>query len=86
MALSTFADSIKSFYKSVDVNAVSPKQEETPESEKWATLSAAVSMVPFQYTAVDAETAKKVQKLLDKLEEDDDVQNVYHNWEMPEED
>ena len=63
--------------------ALSPKQEETPESEKWATLSASVSMVPFQYTAVDAETAKKVQKLLDKMEEDDDVQNVYSTVEYP---
>ena len=41
-------------------------------------------MVPFNYTAVDAETAKKVQKLLDKLEENDDVQNVYSTVEYPE--
>ena len=27
----------------------------------------------------------KMQKLLDILDENDDVQNVYHNWDMPEE-
>lgn len=26
-----------------------------------------------------------MQKLLDMLEDNDDVQNVYHNWDMPEE-
>ena len=28
---------------------------------------------------------KKMTKLIDMLEEHDDVQEVYHNWEMPEE-
>ena len=27
----------------------------------------------------------KMQKLIDLLEENDDVQNVFHNWDMPEE-
>ena len=27
-----------------------------------------------------------MQKLLDILEDNDDVQNVYHNWDMPETD
>lgn len=57
---------------------------EALQSKEWETLSAAVSMVPFNYTAVDVETAKKVQKLLDKLEENDDVQNVYSTVEYPE--
>ena len=46
-------------------------------------LSADVGMVPDAYTAVDAETAAKVQKLIDKLEDNDDVQNVYHTAEYP---
>ena len=28
---------------------------------------------------------KNMQKLIDMLEDNDDVQEVYHNWEMPEE-
>ena len=31
------------------------------------------------------EDIKKMEKLIDMLEENDDVQNVYHTWEMPEE-
>lgn len=46
-------------------------------------LSAEVGMVPDAYTAVDAETATKVQKLIDRLEDNDDVQNVYHTAEFP---
>jgi len=28
---------------------------------------------------------KNMEKLIDMLEDNDDVQEVYHNWEMPEE-
>ena len=47
------------------------------------TLSADVGMVPDAYTAVDKDTAAKVQKMIDKLEDNDDVQNVYHTAEYP---
>jgi YebC/PmpR family DNA-binding regulatory protein len=47
-------------------------------------LSASVDMVPDIYTELDAVTAAKVQKLVDKLEEDEDVQNVYTNANYPE--
>ncbi len=57
---------------------------EAIQAKEWETLSAGVNMVPFNYTAVDAEMGKKVMKLLDKLEEDDDVQNVYSTVEYPE--
>jgi len=40
--------------------------------------------VPETYIAPDKDTASKVQKLIDKLEECEDVQNVYHNVEIPE--
>lgn len=45
-------------------------------------LSAQVEMVPVTYTALtDPDARIKMQKLLDMLEENDDVQNVWHNWE-----
>jgi YebC/PmpR family DNA-binding regulatory protein len=47
-------------------------------------LEADVKMIPDTYTAVDEETAVKIQKMLDALEEDDDVQDVFHNAEFPE--
>ena len=38
----------------------------------------------YTYTAINEEAAKKFQKMLDLLEDDDDVQEVYHNAEFPE--
>lgn len=34
----------------------------------------------------DEESITKMQKLLEMLEDNDDVQNVWHNWDMPDED
>jgi YebC/PmpR family DNA-binding regulatory protein len=47
-------------------------------------LEADLKMIPNMYTAVDEETAVKIQKMLDALEDDDDVQDVFHNAEFPE--
>lgn len=47
-------------------------------------VSAEVSMVPNNTVLLDNEGAEKVEKLIDRLEEDDDVQNVWHNAEFPE--
>ena len=56
---------------------------EALQNKGYESLSAGVNMVPMAYTAVDKETAAKVQKLLDRLEEDEDVQNVYSTVEYP---
>jgi YebC/PmpR family DNA-binding regulatory protein len=46
-------------------------------------LSAEVEQVPATYTTLtDEEHIKKMTSLLEYLEDNDDVQNVYHNWEM----
>lgn len=43
---------------------------------------AEVSMIPQTYTTLTEEDdIKKMNKLLDMLDEDDDVKNVYHNWD-----
>lgn len=45
--------------------------------------SAEVEQVPSTYTKIDdEETQVKMQKMLDMFEENDDIQNVWHNWEM----
>ena len=50
-------------------------------------LSAEVSKLPQNTVAVtDPDVLKNIQKMLDMLEDNDDVQNVYHNAELPEED
>jgi len=47
---------------------------------------AELSYVPQNtVTLTDEEDIKKMTKLIDMLEDHDDVQEVYHNWEMPEE-
>ena len=33
----------------------------------------------------DEEQIKKMELLIEHLEDNDDVQNIYHNWDMPEE-
>lgn len=45
-------------------------------------LSTEITMLPSTYVAVDEKHRKSMEKLLDTLEDDDDVQNVYHNMEM----
>lgn len=48
-------------------------------------VSAQIEMIPSTYTTIqDEETSTKMQKLLDMLEDNDDVQDVWHNWEMEE--
>ena len=45
-------------------------------------MSAEVTMIPQNYvTLTDEGAVKSLQKILDLLEEDDDVQAVYHNWD-----
>jgi len=57
---------------------------EALQAKGYESVSAEVSMVPDTYSSLDNEQATKLQKLIDRLEEDDDVQNVYHNGDFPE--
>ena len=47
-------------------------------------VSAEVEGIPTDYKEVSAEQREAIEKLLEKFEEDEDVQNVFHN--MKEED
>lgn len=47
--------------------------------------NAELQRIPNNFKHITEEQAPLVLKLLDKLEEDDDVQNVFHNMEMSEE-
>lgn len=52
------------------------------EERGYSFLSAQVEMVPQNYIRLESEDdLKNMQKLLDMLEDNDDVQNVWHNWE-----
>ena len=55
---------------------------EALEKEKISFASAEVTMIPQNYVELTDETAvKNLNRILDLLDEDDDVQAVYHNWD-----
>jgi transcriptional/translational regulatory protein YebC/TACO1 len=47
--------------------------------------SAGLQQIPKERTSLDLEASKKVMKLIEMLEDLDDVQQVYHNLELTEE-
>ncbi len=49
-------------------------------------LQAEISMIPQNKIVLDGEKLELFKKMLDRLEENDDVQEVYHNVDLPEED
>ncbi|TCO79399.1 YebC/PmpR family DNA-binding transcriptional regulator [Marinisporobacter balticus] len=59
-------------------NALSEKEYELLEAD--------VAMIPQTMVQLDQEgQIKAMNKLVDALEDDDDVQQIYHNWEITEE-
>lgn len=64
-----------------DFGNMQKKLEELGIESKSATLE----RLPTTTTSLNIEDSKKVLVLIDALEEDDDVQNVFHNLEMTEE-
>ena len=57
---------------------------EALEAEGVEMLEAQLAMVPRMLNPIDAETAKKLVRLTDALEDLDDVQNVFTNADFPE--
>ena len=44
-------------------------------------LEAEVQMVPTTTVSLDEKGKEKMERLIERLEELDDVANIYHNWE-----
>lgn len=57
---------------------------EALEGQGYTFLSAELDMVPQNTIALDEAQSAKFQKMIDALEDNDDVQNVYHNAELVE--
>ena len=74
----------------IEVSASSDPNEfravrEALEAKGYSFVEASIQKVPSPPTKIeDPELCEKMQKLLDLLDDNDDVQEVYHNWEMPE--
>lgn len=48
-------------------------------------IKSEIARIPADYITVDDATMPKLQRMLDMFDENDDVQNVYHNADLPEE-
>jgi YebC/PmpR family DNA-binding regulatory protein len=88
VALEAGADDVQLVENFFEVTC-DPKQFEAVrkalEDAKIATESAETSYIPANYVDLDVESGKKMLKLKDLLDENDDVQNVYANDNIPEE-
>jgi YebC/PmpR family DNA-binding regulatory protein len=47
--------------------------------------NASLQRIPRDYKKLDLEDARKIMKVIDVFEDEDDVQNVYHNLDIPDE-
>ena len=88
MALDAGAEDFNADEEEVFIITTTPEDfsavREELEAQGLEFLEASVKMIPDTYTEINEDDAKKFQKMLDLLEDDDDVQEVYHNAEFPE--
>ena len=54
---------------------------EALEAEGIEFVEAEVQMIPTTYVALDEKASERMQRLIDNLEDLDDVMDVYHNWD-----
>ncbi|MCH4193047.1 MAG: YebC/PmpR family DNA-binding transcriptional regulator [Butyrivibrio sp.] len=90
MALDAGADDFKEEDDSYEI-LTSPEAfqavVEALEKEKITLASSEITMIPQNYVEVkDENDIKCIERILDLLDEDDDVQAVYHNWDDSQED
>ncbi len=79
--LSDEGDSWELMTALTDFNAV----REAMETAGFEMESAELAMVPQNMVPVDVETGRKILRLLEALDDNDDVQNVYSNADLPDE-
>ncbi|MER2089812.1 MAG: YebC/PmpR family DNA-binding transcriptional regulator [Sporosarcina sp.] len=84
-ALEAGADDIESTEDGFEV--VTPPSDfltvkETLEGEGIEFISADIEMIPSMYTALSEEDEELFERMLDVLEDNEDVQDIYHNAEV----
>ena len=86
-AIEAGADDIRSYEDGAVEVITSPEAFESVrkamEAAGLVPVEASVTMRADNEVAVEGETAQQVVKLLDRLEDLDDVQHVYHNADLP---
>jgi YebC/PmpR family DNA-binding regulatory protein len=86
-ALEGGAEDISSGSGIIEVTSVPEDFEgvmEALSSKNFETLNAEISMVADAEVTLDHDATAKALRMIDRLEENDDVQNVYHNMALPE--
>ena len=53
---------------------------EALETKGLTFLEASIQMVPTTYVDLDEKSVEKMERLLERLDELDDVSEVFHNW------
>jgi YebC/PmpR family DNA-binding regulatory protein len=53
------------------------------ETNKIATVEAKLDLIPSTYVSVDEQKSKSIMRLLEALDDHDDTQNVYSNFDIP---
>ncbi|MBH19523.1 MAG: YebC/PmpR family DNA-binding transcriptional regulator [Crocinitomicaceae bacterium] len=61
------------------------KMQTELDNKKWTVSNSELQRIPIETSTLSLEDAQKVMKLIDKMEEDDDVNAIYHNLELTEE-
>ena len=74
------SDEFAEIFTAADPNALRTVRESL-EKKGYNIASAEIAYIPNTRAALDLDVKAKMEKLLDILEDNDDVQNVWHNWE-----
>jgi YebC/PmpR family DNA-binding regulatory protein len=88
IALDAGADDLKPSGSTFDITCdpgIFSQVQEALQKNNLTPLVAEISQVPKAPVDLDAETGKKVMRLMDALDDQDDVQNVYSNVNISEE-
>ena len=73
--------------KNAEMMAAAPKGRRNEEEEpKIRFVQAEIAMIPQNRITLPEDKVASFEKMLDALEDHDDVQNVYHNVELPDDD
>lgn len=79
-----FDSSDEEYFVTVTPSALDTIREGLEKAGK-TIVTAEVQKVPSSTVDVDDDTAAKITRMLDMFDDDDDVQNVYHNANLPDE-
>jgi YebC/PmpR family DNA-binding regulatory protein len=87
LGLEAGADDVKNegeVFEVITAPATFLKVKDAIAAAKFTVEASEITNIPTSTIPIDAERAQKLLKLLDALEDNDDVQNVSHNAEIPE--